>query len=520
MTSTTSTPMLFLHPNALLVILALTCLTLLFTALIYLYCNIHRIRQRRQLNEAIAEKRLAYAAKTGSSTPKTPARSVISLGKLPPIESRIVCETKAADGSLSPVPSNYRTFDFAKRYQRHLSSDSSYTSSNPRRSQPISFAFDTVKSKFQRRSTPSPTQFRPLEAINSDQHPVTLSSDSDGNDDCQSLPPSTFPSSLEYSLADLFRVELIYKIFYSIVDHQLSFQLLRLHSMQPLIDRCFPSLMCKIRLYTNNDKRKSKKYFSKKDPTDEIFTFDLDQYALERSSLSIHLFGQQKNEKRLELGHVSLVLNEYEHLVLRSDHQRAGLASSEQFCKSIPIDEERIDLITQHQVSSEDEARALICLVYENDRCLLHVGVIKITGLSSLIKSTIHHRGTKTIFSDGQRSPLFLDLIQVKIFTMIDGKLIAKKKSLGMAIEKNIFTFNSSFHFDYLSLHKTSISIQFVHRRASLRSQAKLLSTINFGSTQLKNQQSFQHWTDTLAAPNRPHIQWHRLPSDEIGKEK
>ena len=338
--------MLFRHPDVLLVFLALTSLTVLLLALIYLYCNIHRLRQRRQLNEAIAEKRLAYAPKTEFATSKLPARPLVIL---PPVESRIICESKT-DCSLSSLPSNYKTFDFAKRYQRHFSSDSSYTSSNPRRSQPISFAFETVKSKFQRRSSPSPTFLHPLQAIHSEQRSATLSSDSDANDECQSLPPSTVPSSLEYSLADLFRVELIYKLFYSIVDHQLSFQLLRLQSMQPLIDRCFPSFTCKIRLYTNNDKRKSKKYFSKRDPTEEIFTFELDQFTLERSVLKIHLFGQQKNEKRLELGHLFLVLNEYEHLMLRTEHQRAGLASSEQFCKSIPIDEERIDLITQHQV--------------------------------------------------------------------------------------------------------------------------------------------------------------------------
>jgi hypothetical protein len=74
-----------------------------------------------------------------------------------------------------------------------------------------------------------------------------------------------------------------------------------------------------------------------------------------------------------------------------------------------------------------------------------------------------------------------------------------------------ICTFSTSFHFDYVSLHKTSICITISYRRSLISSQRKLLSKIEFGSTLLKNQQAFQHWTDTLSAPNRPHVHWHIL---------
>lgn len=53
-------------------------------------------------------------------------------------------------------------------------------------------------------------------------------------------------------------------------------------------------------------------------------------------------------------------------------------------------------------MTPENEARALICLVYENDRCLLHVGLIKIIGIHALLKPTtghIHHRGYNDSFS-------------------------------------------------------------------------------------------------------------------------
>lgn len=42
-------------------------------------------------------------------------------------------------------------------------------------------------------------------------------------------------------------------------------------------------------------------------------------------------------------------------------------------------------------MTSENEARALVSLVYENDRCLLHVGLIKISGIQTLFKSSIGH---------------------------------------------------------------------------------------------------------------------------------
>lgn len=99
----------------------------------------------------------------------------------------------------------------------------------------------------------------------------------------------------------------------------------------------------------------------------------------------------------------------------------------------------------------------------------------------------------------------------MKICTIIDGKVCEKSKSKPLPIERNALTFTSSFQFDYLSVHKTSVRITISYRKSLIPSQNKILSIIEFGSTQLKNQQGFQHWTDTLAEPNRPHIHWHTL---------
>ncbi len=106
---------------------------------------------------------------------------------------------------------------------------------------------------------------------------------------------------------------------------------------------------------------------------------------------------------------------------------------------------------------------------------------------------------------------LFLDQIQIKISTIIDGKITEKRKSKLIPIINSICTFSTSFHFDYVSIDKTSINITISYRRSLISSHNKIISIIEFGSTQLKNQQTFQHWTDTLSAPNRPHVHWHIL---------
>ncbi len=71
---------------------------------------------------------------------------------------------------------------------------------------------------------------------------------------------------------------------------------------------------------------------------------------------------------------------------------------------------------------------------------------------------------------------------------MIDGKIIDKRKSKLIPIKKGICTFSTSFHLDYVSLYKTSICLTISYRRSLIKSQSKVISKIEFGSTQLKNQ--------------------------------
>ncbi|UJR29179.1 hypothetical protein I4U23_010393 [Adineta vaga] len=494
-------PMLLQHPDLVVITTGIILLTFLLLTPLGIYLCLRYVRYKKRSNIAIAKKRLIYSS-PASVEPQIPIKAtnhfVFPLSKLEnsAISTQVINETGSP---FSENTSNYRSFDMTKRAQRHLSSDSSYTSSSHRRSYPLpSFSFDTIKSKIQqvqRRSSPLST--RRLEPIDSELVSITHSSDSD-EPDTESLPVSSF----EYSLTELFRIDLVYKLHYSIDDNQLYFQILRLNCIQPLIERCFPSFICKIRLYTNNDKRKTKKYFSKKDPMNEIFKFDLDQYTLEDSYLKIHVLGHHKNDKRIELGHTILLLNQYDNLMIRSGHHDdGGLQASEQHMKSIQIYEERIDMITQQQGNlTENEARALICLAYENDRCLLQVGLIKVLGIQSLLK----------IPPSGGHSN-HRDLIQIKICTIVDGKITGKHKSKAIPLDKNVFTFNCSFHLEYLLLHKTSVRITICYRKTLMSSQNKILSMIEFGSAQIKNQQIFQHWTDTLSSPNRPHVHWHTL---------
>jgi len=323
---------------------------LLFTFICIYFC-VHRRRYKNETNIALARKRLLYSS-PASITPQIPTKATDRfVFPLPKLEST---ET-FPQYSLNETSSNYKTFDLVKQRSRYLSSDSSYTSSNQRRSNPLpTISFDTVKSKLHelhRRSiAASPILSRPIETINSEQISITHLSDSDEDYDKESLTTPITPS-FEYSLTDLFRIELIYKLYYSIDDNQLLFQIIRLTSIQPLIENCFPILICKIRLFTNNDKQKPKKYFSKKNPVNEIFKFHLDQYTLEQSYLKIHVLGQHKHDKRLDLGHIVVVLNQYENLMIRiGDHHDGGLKASEQHTKLIPLYEDRIDMITQQQV--------------------------------------------------------------------------------------------------------------------------------------------------------------------------
>jgi hypothetical protein len=355
-----SIAMWLLEPRTLIIIGIATLSIVLLIVLLYIYVNIHRLRHRRRWNAAIVEKRLAYAPATSpwdTNSGKTPARFVSPLVKLTnsagpdmknELSTRSVYETNSKF-SLSPAPSNYKTFDLAKRYQRHFSSDSSYTSSNARRTPAATFSFDNVKSKFQQAHRCSPTAQRPLESIQSDRRFTAVSSDSDEGDR-ESVATSVTPS-LEYSLAQVFRVEIIYRLFYSIDDRQLHFQLQELMPTQVLIERCFPSLICKIRLYTDNGKRKGKKYFTKKGATNEIFKFDIAENALEQSYLKIHLVGQQHNDKRLELGHLIVILNQCENLIQRTHrHYRTEPPTSETHRNFIVIDADRIELINEQQV--------------------------------------------------------------------------------------------------------------------------------------------------------------------------
>ena len=353
-------PIVFLQSHSILFILSIVFLTILMFTLLYIYLNIYRNRQKNPFNEAIVQKRDVYSRSIPMRETKSKISSngfAVPLEKLPnpsSVSIKIEPITKTiSEYSGSSIPSTYRTFDFSKKYQRHLSSDSSYTSSNPRQSSPTKLSNDSVKTKFQHRSSPSPTTYHPLESIHSEEKKKTFLSDSDNDDDDDDQQSIKTPiaTSFEYSIADLFRIEVIYKVFYSIDDKQLFFQLIQLKSMQPMIDRCFTSLICKIRLFTNNGRKKNRKYFSKKDSKNEIFKFDLDQYTLDESYLKIHVFGQQKNEKRSELGHAILILSDYENLMIRSEyHHENGLVASDQHTKSIKLHEDRIEMILQNQV--------------------------------------------------------------------------------------------------------------------------------------------------------------------------
>ncbi|CAF0797164.1 unnamed protein product [Adineta ricciae] len=453
-----------LHPYTLALIITVTLLALVFVIFIVIYLYIHRSRRQDDTEVILTEMNVVNSSPNRFSYPLTTV-------------SHANHETFPTQSTLNELPSNYRTFDFTKRSRLHESSDSSYSGSTYRSTPLQSFSFGTIKSKFQ-------------ESNNSERVSTMPSSDCD-DIDTQSFAP--VPPTIEYSLIEIFRIELVYKLSYSSDNNELLLQIIRITPMHPLIEHCFPSFSCQIRLFNNDDKHKTKKYLSKQDPINEIFHFDMNEFNLGNSYLKLNVFGQQKMEKRVELGQTVLVMSHHNHLMNRSSH-----LASEQHTKFIQIYEDRIDMIIRQQNETKHETRALMCLVYENDRCLLHVGLIKIIGIQYLLKQPLSHSHQR-------------DQIQIKICTFIDGKLNGKRKSKLIPITKGICTFSTSFHLDYVSLHKTSIRVTLCYRRSLISAHSKSISTIEFGSTEVKNQQSFQHWTDALSAPNRPHVHWHTL---------
>ena len=283
----------------------ISCITLLVILFLCLYLYTYRLKRKRQRTMAIVNKELI-----DFSPALTPVNRFVY-----PL-TRVSNPQTSTEFSLNEIPANYKTFDLAKRSRDYLSSDSSYTSSSNR--QVHSYAFGTVKSIIQQI------------------HPTSTQNSSDSED----LEPELANPTLEYSLMELFRLQLVYKLYYSFEDNRLIFEIIQLIPMQGLIEQCFTSLICKIRLFLNNHKDKNKKYFSKKNPINELFQFDLDPGNLEKSYLKLHIIGHHQNDKPIELGQTVLVIHQYHHLN----------NPMEQYTKLIQIYEDRIDMIIRQQV--------------------------------------------------------------------------------------------------------------------------------------------------------------------------
>ncbi len=286
-------------------VVIVSCISLLtiilFIVGVYFYVN--RLKRKRRVVDA--NKCLMYSSTTSIPSdrfvyPLTSLSNPQTLNEFP----------------LKEIPANYKTFDLSKRARHNLSSDSSYGSSTHHHSQSQSYPFGTIQSKVPPNSE-------------------LITSDSEDIDTEISNP------SFEYSLVELFRLELIYKLYYSIDHNRLIFEIIRLTPMQTLIEQCFSSLICKIRLFINNDKDKTTKYLSKKNPMNELFQFDLNEINLEKSYLKLHILGHHHNDKRVELGQTVLVIHQY--------HQLNN--PIEQYTKLIQIYEDRIDMIIRQQVS-------------------------------------------------------------------------------------------------------------------------------------------------------------------------
>lgn len=523
----TSTDLLTDHLFIIL-ILSLALIFVCSTSIYYVF-NADRMKKRRQFDLAVSQTRAAYSEPRNRIGDRRKAANenstAIELDQQ--TRSKVSCDSPS-----TALPWTYRTFDCSTKFHRKVSSDSSLSIATTRQTSTSRINFESIKSKLKNRSTNSDLVNLQL-VTRPEKHSVICSDDDDQIDS-----PSTetrFGQMFESTIAESFRLDLFYKVFYSIDEKQLFFQLTRLKYFQPLIERNFPCFICKIRLFTDHGKKKSKKYLSKKNPLNEIFKFDLDQFTLDQSYLKVHIIGVTNNDKQLELAHLVLILSQHENLMIRSElHHSNGLHNSEEHKKTANIDQDRIDMIVRSQVRPL-KLENLSTNLFVSARFFRSIRIRKVAPwfvwfmrvIVVFFKLESSKSSEWKVWFDWPTTTLIIevcrhfeslhffclrvDLIQIKISTSVDGKVIEKSKSKGISVDRTVLTSNAFFPLDYLSLHKTSVTISFHYRRSSIRTQSKLISKIDFGSTQLKNQQTFQHWTDTLSNPNRAHIQWHTL---------
>ena len=171
--------MIYLQTDTLILVSSISIVITIFVVVcVYLY--VQRLKRNRQI--ANANRYLIYP----SPAPITTNRFVYPLTKPETFN----------EFPLKEIPSNYKTFDLTKRSRHHLSSDSSYGSSTQHHS----------------------------------------SSKNQSNSDSDDIDNETSSPSFEYSLIELFRLELVYKLYYSIDDNRLNFEIIRLTPMQKLIE--------------------------------------------------------------------------------------------------------------------------------------------------------------------------------------------------------------------------------------------------------------------------------------------
>ena len=146
------------------------------------------------------------------------------------------------------------------------------------------------------------------------------------------------------TVPELFRLHLIYRLNYSFLAHSLLFQVVRLTPMQSVLEECFTSFVCQVRLFTSAEHEQS----FMKDPHDECFRFRLDPSHLLTSYLKVRIFAQDRTARRLELGQTIFVINQDE------ERQESPLLS-----RFIQIYENIVELLTRYQVRKRTHERGV-----------------------------------------------------------------------------------------------------------------------------------------------------------------
>ena len=357
------------HTTLVIIVIILSIIILIVVFLsIWLY--FHRKYQENQLRIALAEKSLLYTC-PGSIIPN---RNVFPLPRVPTIPYNI--QRHVHYGNYPNRNSTYGCH-LVKEYNDGFSSDRPTNSAQNR----------LIHSKIDQGETKKQSLHSvPTLPSKSSRSPFQNEHNPDNTSTCERIPMSSIMINANSLTADcsslqVLTFEIQYYLKYDDETQKLLFRLERLRPMQSLIEQCFFGFKCQIKLVVDDNSSDNVPQNSTYYPPCENHIFDLNRSNLNASYVKIIVFGNNEDEKEVELAQTVLVIRKH---LLNYQNSLDSLSNSLKnnelhSIKIIQIYEDKIDLIHQHQVRHCSKSKHFLlrsyCYVYidhmsTRDQCI------------------------------------------------------------------------------------------------------------------------------------------------------